>query len=109
MADEPSNSPESDGNQFQATTTSAGKSEMDEFEKSKLENYDIDKAIQDLEDIIQESSQMYQQLKEIKYGYLSRTYELYSRIDLPTVLMNACRQDVIQSVPQAKNINNMDF
>lgn len=95
--------------QNQSSSSAPVRAEIDEFERSKVENYDLEKAIQDLDGIIQECSQMYHQLKQIKYGYLCRTYELYSSIDLPSVLMNACRQEVTQNVPQSKDVMNMDF
>lgn len=83
--------------------------DVGDLDRSKIDSYDIESAIRELELIIDDCSNMYQRLKQIKYEYLNRTYELYSRIDFPTVMMNACRKEVIQNVPDSKSINTLDF
>lgn len=77
--------------------------------KNKVEEYDMDHAISDLSNIIHESADMYQQLKKIKFDYITQTCELFSRIDLPTMMMEHCRRDIAQNVPSAKSIAKVDF
>lgn len=83
--------------------------EVGDLVKSKVETYNIETAVGELEKIINESSELYHDLKKVKFNYLVQTCELYSRIDLPSIMMETCRKEINQNVPKAKNINKMDF
>lgn len=83
--------------------SSAGEEQMQNQELN-LEN-----ALQELDAIVQASGDMYHKLKKIKFDYLIRTCELFSRIDMPSILMENVRKDVHQAVPTVKKINDMDI
>lgn len=74
-----------------------------------LDNYDMDSAIAELSNLIREASDMYQQLKQVKFDYLIQTCEVYARIDYPSMVMESCRREIQQMVPKAQDIDKMDF
>lgn len=79
--------------------------EMTDVEKNKIENFDLDGAINELQQIMDESSEMYYQLKKVKFDYIVQICELYSRIDFPAIMVEACRKEVASNVPKASFIN----
>lgn len=80
--------------------------DLTDVEKKKVENYGIDEAINELHQIMDESSEMYYQLKKVKFDYIVQICELYSRIDFPSIMIEACRKEVTSSVPKASYIKD---
>lgn len=75
--------------------------EVSEADKNKVDNYNIENATVELDQIIDESAEMYNQLKKTKFNYLVKTCDLYSRIDFPSIMIEACRKKINHDVPKA--------
>lgn len=71
--------------------------------------FDVDTAIEELGLIIDSLSDMYYQLKKVKYDYLVHTSELFSRIDFPSLMMEDARREIKGKIPSAKTIEKMEF
>lgn len=82
---------------------------IDQQEDGQPAKFDTETAKKDLHEVIDSLSDMYYQLKKVKYDYLVHTCELYSRIDFPSIMMENARKEIKQSVPQAKEIEKMEF
>lgn len=67
----------------------------------------IDDAITELNELVNNSADMYHQLKKIKFQYLEHTCALFSRIDFPSVMITSCRKDIEQALPKAQDFRNM--
>lgn len=67
----------------------------------------IEAAINELDATIANLSDIYHQLKEVKYNYLVRTCELLGRIDFPSIMLEAVRKEIKQVTPSAKSIGKM--
>lgn len=83
--------------------------EIDDTMKDRVESYDIDAAIADLTNIIDRSSDLYYQLKKTKFEYLTQAFEMYSRIDLPSIMMIASNKNASEAIPKTKDIEEMKF
>jgi len=83
--------------------------EVSDALKSDVENYNLEAAISELTNIWTESADIYHQLKKAKFDYLVKTCELYSRIDFPSIMMEVCRKEVTQKIPNAKNIEKLEY
>lgn len=78
-----------------------------ELVKNKVESYDLDNAISDLTNIINKSSEMFYELKKIKFEYLSQAFELYSRIDFPSLMMIKLEQSMSDELPLPRKIEQL--
>lgn len=83
--------------------------EISESMRSRADNYDMDAAIADLNDIINKSSEFYYQLKKMKFDYLTNAFDMYTKIDLPSVMMTTCQKNASESVPKVKDINDINI
>lgn len=83
--------------------------EVVELVKTRVDSYDIDIAMKELNDMINHLSEMYHQLKKVKYNYLVQTCELFSRIDYPSIMLERCRQELGQVIPKPKDINGLSM
>lgn len=90
----------------QTSNTYPTSNEEEQF-KEKIGNYDIDGAISDLSEIVYKSSEMYCELKKLKFDYLSQAFELYSRIDFPSLMMIKFAQTVQEEVPSASKVEQL--
>lgn len=77
--------------------------------RTRIDSYDIDIAIKELNEMINHLSEMYHQLKKVKYNYLVQTCELFTRIDYPSIMLERCRQELGQVIPKPKDINEMSM
>lgn len=77
--------------------------------KSKVDNYNFEAAISEISQVINQTSEMYQKLKRIKFNYLVLTCNLHSRIDFPSIMMAACQKEISKSVPKAKDVEKLQF
>ena len=75
--------------------------------QNKVDEYDINSAIADLSEIINKSSEMYYELKKIKFEYLSQAFELYSRIDVPSLMMINLDQAIKNDVPKPTKVDQL--
>lgn len=78
-----------------------------EIVKDKVEAYDMDAAINDLTEIITRSSEMFYELKKIKFEYLSQAFELYSRIDFPSLMMMKLEHSMSNGFPTPNKIEQL--
>lgn len=83
--------------------------DISETTKNKVDNYNFEAAISELSSVINATSEMYQQLKRVKFNYLVLTCDLHSRIDFPSIMMEACRKEVSTNVPKPKDIDKLNF
>lgn len=77
--------------------------------KNKVDKYDLDTAISDLSNMVGDSADMLLKLKKVKFMYLKKTLELYTRMDCPSMMMDSLDKQSKEMVPSYKNINNLDF
>lgn len=92
-----------------ATVQQASSVEVSDALKNKVDNYNFDAAISELSSVIDAATEMYQQLKRIKFDYLVLTCDLHSRIDFPSIMMEAVRKEITSNIPSTKNIDNFNF
>lgn len=92
-----------------ASSLSEDTMDISDAEKNKVESFDIDGAIKELNNILDDSAEMYHQLKKVKFEYLVQSCELYSRIDFPNIMIEACRRGITKKVPTAKMIEKSEF
>lgn len=79
----------------------------DEDEANQPAELKIEAAISDLNDIIENLSSLYHQLKEIKYECSVRTCEILRRIDFPSVMIEAVRKEIKQVIPSVESVEKM--
>lgn len=82
--------------------------DVTEADKTKVENFDIQGSINEIGQIIDESAEMFYQIKKIRFDYLAQVMELYSRIDFPSIMIESCRQKVMANLPKARDILRND-
>jgi hypothetical protein len=71
-------------------------------EQSKSDMFDM--AIIDMEVIVEDMGALFQRLKKAKFDYLSLTCELYTKMDLPTVMMDTCDREFKELVPTKEQL-----
>lgn len=64
----------------------------------------LEMAITDMKQTLENMSDMFQKLKKAKFDYLSLTCELYTKVDLPSIVMDNCDREVSELVPQPEMI-----
>lgn len=96
-----------DMNMQEQNQQQANQIEVTDVLRSKVENYNIDMAMDDLKKAIDTCANMMIELKQIKFEYLMQVCELYARIDLPSVMMDTCRKKIMQTIPSAKEIDKL--
>lgn len=83
--------------------------EVADLVKTRVDSYDMDGAVKELNEMINQLSEMYYQLKKVKYNYLVQTCELFARIDYPSIMLENCRQELGQVIPNPKDVNGMNM
>lgn len=96
-------------NYDQPEQNSVNQIEANDILKKTIDNYDMDAAIQDLEQTMNEASEMFIKLKQIKFEYLTQVCEIYARIDIPSVMMDTCHKSITEKIPSAKDIEKNEF
>lgn len=81
---------------------------QDEPDKQSRE-FNIDTAIEVISAIIDGVSDMYYDVKKVKYDYLLHTNELFNRIDFPSLMMESARKEINKGIPSAKSIEKMEI
>lgn len=75
--------------------------------KKPTPEINIDSAISDLNDVIENLSVAYYRLKRIKYDNLLQTYEMLCRLDFPTIMLETIRRELGQIIPSVNDIEKM--
>lgn len=71
-------------------------------DKAKIDSFDMDWAIETMNEVIKESADLYCKLKQTKFDYLSLICDLYSRIDHPALIMEHFRKEVDQMLSRCE-------
>ena len=82
---------------------------MDATEQDQSKSNMLDMAITDMKGVLEDMSDLFQKLKRAKFDYLSMTCELYTKVDLPSIMMDNCDRDVKDLVPTPDNIRKTKF
>lgn len=77
--------------------------------KDRVEAFNVDGAIAELTGIIGETAEMIHKVKGIKFNYLTQVCEMYTRMDFPSIMMDACSKEVKQTVPDARTIRKLEY
>lgn len=83
--------------------------EFTEALKTRVEKYDVEGAINELNQIINTTTDMFYRLKEIKFNYISQVSEMYTRVDFPSIMIDTCQKEVKQGVPSSKTIRRGEY
>lgn len=67
----------------------------------------LDAAYSDMQEILEEMASMFQSLKKAKFDYLKMTCELYTKVDLPSIMMDNCDRDIKELLPAPDKLRNM--
>lgn len=79
-------------------------------EQNKTDRSDkLDTAIIEMGSILDDLSDMFQRIKKVKFEYLMKTCDIYTKVDLPSLMMDSCEKDFKELVPTPERIRKMNF
>lgn len=71
---------------------------LSETDKAKTENYDIGASIEQMEQILKESTELHYKMKQLKFDYLTIVCDIYSKIDHPVLFMDNFAKSVNEQI-----------
>lgn len=71
---------------------------LTEADKTRVESYDIEASIEQMEEIVKEATELYYNIKQLKFDYLTTVVDLYSKVDHPILFMDNFAKNVNQLI-----------
>lgn len=80
---------------------------VNDLAKSRIDNFDFNSALAELKEVYEGTAKMYQLAKKVKFDYIGLAGDIYSRMDIPHIIILKAEERVNNEVPSAREINKM--